>query len=408
MKKTLVFLLIVLMLIPVFSGCKCGKDKEEEAEAEASTSDTEPSSIVVNTSETEPVTDETEPIVEPVVEPLTVGTTTSRVNFRIGPGTDFRSFGVLDPGTEVGVEELVNGWYRVIFDGKEGYIAADYIRMPGDPEPETEPPATAAPEAPYDPNNGVLTDSGRFQNIESLPNNSIPYGCDWENKDETGLPNGVHYYEALYSQYGGVYRIQTQEKLIYLTFDEGYELGYTPAILDTLKERNVKAVFFITKQFFDSSPDLIQRMIDEGHIVGNHTCRHPSGGYPRYVDANGLQSFVDDISQLHQMVYDRFGYSMRLFRFPEGESSERLMAQLVNFGYASVFWSYAHLDYDTGNQPDPAVTLDRCLSHMAPGAIYLLHAVSSSNTAALGQFIDQARAQGYDFAQIPVSEVLLH
>ena len=409
MKKILIFLLAIILLLPVFSGCKCGKDKEDETEA---VSKTENTVYVVPSAEpvpsTEQKTSEAEPVIEPVPPETEAAVTTTRVNFRTGPGTDFDSYGVLDPGTVIGVADLDDEWCHVFYDGKEGYIARSYVRMPGDPEPETAPQETAAPEQPYDPNNGVLTDTGRFQNIESLPNNSIPYGCDWENKDETGLPNGVHYYEALYSQYGGVYRIQTQEKLIYLTFDEGYELGYTPSILDTLKERNVKAVFFITKQFFDSSPDLVQRMIDEGHIVGNHTCRHPSGGYPKYVDANGLQSFIDDISQLHKLVYDRFGYSMRLFRFPEGESSERLMSQLVNFGYASVFWSYAHLDYDTGNQPDPAVTLDRCLSHMAPGAIYLLHAVSSSNTEALGAFIDQARAQGYDFAQIPVSEVLLH
>ena len=405
MKKTIVFVLIAGILLSMVCGCSCSKKKEEETQAET---EKESTSFIV-TAEEMPVTEtETETEPETSVPSTETGTTTSRVNFRTGPGTDYDSYGVLDPGTQVGVAEKTEGWYHVYHDGKEGYISAEYVRMPGDPEPETTAAPEVPPAAPYDPNNGVLTDSGRFQNVEGLPNNSIPYGCDWESKDETGLPNGVHYYESLYSQYGGVYRINTAQKLIYLTFDEGYELGYTPAILDTLKEKNVKAVFFITKQFFDSSQDLIQRMIDEGHIIGNHTCRHPSGGYPKYVDANGLQSFIEDISTLHKLVYDRFGYSMRLFRFPEGESSERLMAQLVNFGYASVFWSYAHRDYVTDDQPDPAVTLDRCVSHMAPGALYLLHAVSSSNTAALGAFIDQARAQGYEFGLVPVEEVLLH
>ncbi|MBQ6550533.1 MAG: polysaccharide deacetylase family protein [Lachnospiraceae bacterium] len=400
MKKVLVLMMAAVILLPVFSGCKCGKDKETETESTPESTESE------TPSETETEPPETETKTEPpetTSEVRETGTTTSRVNFRTGPGTEYESYGVLESGVEVEVLGEENGWCRVFYDGREGCISREYLRLPGDPEPQT-----AGPEVPYDPNGGVLADSGRFPDVQSLSNNSIPYGCDWESKDETGLPNGVHYYESLYGQYGGVYRIKTGEKLIYLTFDEGYELGYTPLILDTLKEKNVKAVFFITKQFYDNSPDLIQRMIDEGHIVGNHTCRHPSGGYPKYVDENGMDSFIEDISTLHKLVYDSFGYSMRLFRFPEGESSERLMAQLVNFGYAPVFWSYAHRDYVTDDQPEISVTLDRCLSHMAPGSIYLLHAVSSSNTAALGEFIDQARAQGYDFAQIPVDDVMLH
>ncbi len=281
-------------------------------------------------------------------------------------------------------------------------------------EPETTEPETTAPEttsapepstAAPDLSGGLLADSGLFPNVEALPNKSVPYGNDWDNKDAVGLPAGVHYYEALYGKYYPVYYIKTDQKLLYLTMDEGYEAGYTPRILDILKEKNVKAVFFLTKQFVDSDPELVERMIAEGHIIGNHTCRHPSGGYPRYVDANGLQSFVDDVSTLHKIVYDRFGYTMRLFRFPEGEASEQLMAKLNNLGYTSVFWSYAHKDYDRANQPEVSVTLNRCLTHMAPGAVYLLHAVSSSNTDALADFIDGARAQGYEFGIFPVDEV---
>ena len=96
---------------------------------------------------------------------------------------------------------------------------------------------------------------------------------------------------------------------------------------------------------------------------------------------------------------------MRLFRFPEGESSERLMAVLDNYGYTSVFWSYAHRDYVLDDQPAKEVTLERCLGHMAPGAVYLLHAVSESNTNALAEFIDGARAAGFEFGEFPVEEV---
>ena len=196
--------------------------------------------------------------------------------------------------------------------------------------------------------------------------------------------------------------------VLYLTFDEGYEYGYTPIILDVLKAKNVKAVFFLTKQFYDSNPELIQRMIDEGHILGNHTCLHPDGGYPNYVNTYGLQAFIEDFTTLHKLIYDRFGYTMKLFRFPEGEASDMTMAALANYGYTSVFWSYAHRDYVVTDQPPVQETLNRCLSHMGSGCVYLLHAVSESNTNALASFIDQARAAGYEFGVFPVEEVAVY
>ena len=280
------------------------------------------------------------------------------------------------------------------------YETSGTTEMPSD---STVPSGPAETSAPYtDPDHGILKDLGIWPDAGSLPNDSIPYGNDWEDRDQYGIANGIHWYEAKFQKYGAVYRINTTEKIIYLTMDEGYEAGYTPVILDILKEKNVKAVFFITKQFYDSDPDLIRRMIDEGHTLGNHTCAHPSGGYPKYVDSHGLQSFVDDISRLHKLIYDSFGYKMKLFRFPEGESSERLMAVLQNYGYTPVFWSYAHRDFVLDDQPDVQVTLKRCLDHMGSGAVYLLHAVSSSNTAALSDFIDGARAAGWEFGTFPV------
>ena len=296
-------------------------------------------------------------------------------------------------------------------ESTEETIPESSTELPTEPEtvPPTEVQTEPATQAPTPPSqgagNGILTDNGKYPDWESYSNKSIPYGNDWDDKDETGLPQGVHYYEALYGKTEPVYRIKTDQKLLYLTMDEGYEAGYTPTILDILKEKNVKAVFFITKQFFDSDPELVERMIREGHIIGNHTCRHPSGGYPRYADEHGFDTFTEDVQTLHKLVYDRFGYTMKLFRFPEGEFSEKMLAKLRNWGYNSVFWSYAHYDYNRDNQPEVSVTLNRCLSHMAPGAVYLLHAVSSSNTAALADFIDGARAAGYEFGVFPADEV---
>ncbi len=250
-----------------------------------------------------------------------------------------------------------------------------------------------------DPLDGVLVDSGKWD-AASLPNNSIAFGCDAE-RDAIGRHTGLYYYETLYGKYGQYYYVHTDEKVVYLTMDEGYEAGFTPQILDTLKEKNVKAVFFITNQFLNEKPEYVRRMIDEGHIVGNHTCRHPSGGYPKYVDAHGLESFTEDLSRLHKAVYDQFGYTMKLFRFPEGESSEMTLAQVENLGYTSVFWSFTQYDFDTENQPDPVKTLAEDIDEAAPGVIFLLHACSSTNTQILGDFIDGVRARGYEFGVFP-------
>ena len=182
---------------------------------------------------------------------------------------------------------------------------------------------------------GNLVDNGLFD-LSGLPNKSIPYGCNWDEKDAAGLPNGVHYYENLYGKYYPVYYIPTNQKTLYLTMDEGYEAGFTPKILDILKEKNVHAVFFITKQFFDSNPELIQRMIDEGHTIGNHTCLHPSGGFPRYVDEHGLESFTNDVQTLHKLVYDRFGNKVA------DTATEAMCGQVIY--PAAVLSKTAHVD----------------------------------------------------------------
>ncbi|MCD7886964.1 MAG: polysaccharide deacetylase family protein [Clostridiales bacterium] len=239
-----------------------------------------------------------------------------------------------------------------------------------------------------------------FDALSALSNESLSYGFSNSNRDELNRPDGIYYYDNYYSQYNGYTHIDTEEKIIYLTMDEGYENGCTPDILDTLKEKDVTAVFFITKQFYDEQPDLVQRMIDEGHIVGNHTCAHPSGGMPQL----GAEAEYEDIKTLNDLVYDTFGYQMKLFRFPEGVASEQAVALLDQMGYKSVFWSFAYKDYDTSNQMDPDEALSACLEYLHPGAIYLLHAVSTTNAEILGDFIDGARAQGYEFGVFPVED----
>lgn len=181
-------------------------------------------------------------------------------------------------------------------------------------------------------------------------------------------------------------------KKVYLTFDEGYENGYTAQILDVLKEKDVKAVFFITMQYAKDEPELVQRMIDEGHVVGNHSVRHKS------MPTLSVDEMTQEVLGLHEYILQNFGYQMTLFRPPMGEYSEQSLSVLQNLGYKSVMWSFAHYDYDPEKQPEHQAAHDKILAAAHGGAIYLLHAVSKTNTEILGDVIDAFRAEGYELA----------
>lgn len=229
--------------------------------------------------------------------------------------------------------------------------------------------------------------------ISSLSNESINWSFGGST-DESGRPDVVTAAQEKYKNYN-VDFIKANDKKIYLTFDEGYENGYTPQILDTLKAKNIKATFFITMGYAKSQPELVQRMIDEGHVVGNHSTSHPEKGMPSL----SLAQQKADIEELHNYVKDKFGYEMYLFRYPAGIYSEQSLALMSSLGYKSVFWSFAHADWDPNNQPDEAQSLEKLTNKLHPGAIYLLHAVSKTNTNILSQFIDNAQRNGYEFAE---------
>lgn len=182
------------------------------------------------------------------------------------------------------------------------------------------------------------------------------------------------------------------EKKICLTFDEGYENGYTPQILDTLKEKGVKAIFFVTYDFASQNPDLVKRMIDEGHIVGNHSYRHYT------MDEVSDDVAKEEVSYLHKYVKDKFGYTMSYFRFPKGEFSERSLQIVKDLGYKSVFWSFAYADWDPDNQTEENQAFTHICESTHPGAILLLHAVSKTNANILGKVIDDVKKQGYTFS----------
>ena len=198
---------------------------------------------------------------------------------------------------------------------------------------------------------------------------------------------------SLQETYGnlGAQFIMSDDKFICLTFDEGYENGFTPAILDTLKEKNVKAIFFVTYDFAKDNPELIERMIDEGHIIGNHSYRHYT------MDEVSLDEAKEEIEYLDKYMKEAFKYRMTLFRFPKGEFSESTLALADELGYKSVFWSFAYADWDVDNPADSAEAFEEITQHFHNGEIMLLHAVSKTNAEILGSVIDEAVSQGYRF-----------
>lgn len=187
---------------------------------------------------------------------------------------------------------------------------------------------------------------------------------------------------------------KSKEKVLYLTFDCGYENGYTSKILDTLKEKNVNAAFFCTLPQVKENPELIKRMIDEGHIVGNHSVTHPS-----FAEISTDQ-MITEVKVMEEYLQNNFDYNEPYFRFPKGEYNEVALNQLNKLGYTCVFWSLAYADWDLNNQKGKNYAYEKVISRLHSGAVILLHSVSPDNANALPEIIDEARRQGYKFVSL--------
>ena len=228
---------------------------------------------------------------------------------------------------------------------------------------------------------------------DTLRSALIGWGLGRE-RDSLDRPLDALNAQKQYGEYSSLFIDDSGDKTVYLTFDEGYENGYTSAILDTLKKAGVKAVFFVTYDYCVSAPDLVERMIAEGHTVGNHSYSHPS--FPQCSE----EEVKEEVMLLHDYVRENFGYEMTLFRFPKGEFSEKTLAQLDSLGYTSVFWSFAYVDWNADDQTDAREAFDTITSATHSGGIYLLHAVSKANADCLGDVIDYWKNNGYTVGDI--------
>lgn len=185
------------------------------------------------------------------------------------------------------------------------------------------------------------------------------------------------------------FALSQDENRIIITFDQGYENGYTEKILDTLKEKNVKAIFFLTGDYAKKEEALVKRMIAEGHVLGNHGMTHAS--LPTLSDKEA----EEEIMSLHNYVLNNYGYEMQYFRCPCGEYSEHALETVQKCGYKTVFWSFAYVDWKTDAQPEPSMGLEKLTASAHGGEILLLHSVSATNAQILGEVIDNFRAQGF-------------
>ena len=170
--------------------------------------------------------------------------------------------------------------------------------------------------------------------VAQVSNKKIGWGIKRNNNHEQ--PDVGSENKKVLEENNGICLGNNEKKYIYLTFDEGYEAGYTKQILDTLKSNNVTATFFLTAHYINTQPELVQKMIDEGHIVGNHTVNHKS--MPD-LDEEKIKS---EIMDLHTVIYEKFGYEMKYIRPPKGEFSERTLKISNSLGYKNVMWSFAY------------------------------------------------------------------
>lgn len=229
-------------------------------------------------------------------------------------------------------------------------------------------------------------------NSQGLSNKKIGWGI--KRNDNHEQPDLGKSNKEILENNKGIAMGNSTDKYIYLTFDEGYEAGYTPKILETLKENNVTATFFITAHYLNTQPDLIKQMIDEGHIVGNHTVNHKS--MPTLTE----EKINLEVMDLHKSIYEKFQYEMNYIRPPMGEFSEKSLSVTNSLGYKTVMWSFAYEDWNEDKQPDETQAKKKILDNVHNGEIMLLHGNSKTNTNILGDIIKEIKNMGYEFKSL--------
>ncbi|HIV25098.1 MAG TPA: polysaccharide deacetylase family protein [Candidatus Scatomonas pullistercoris] len=213
---------------------------------------------------------------------------------------------------------------------------------------------------------------------------------------EEGQPPAANASFEELRRYNAWYAQDTREKVIYLTFDAGYENGCTPAILDALKKHQAPAAFFVVGNYISSCPDLVQRMVEEGHIVGNHTYSHPDMS-----QISTREAFEKELSGVEQLYEELTGEPMKkYYRPPQGKYSTANLEMARDMGYTTFFWSLAYVDWYQDDQPTKEEAFEKLLGRIHPGAIVLLHSTSSTNAEILDELLTRWEEMGYSFRSL--------
>lgn len=221
------------------------------------------------------------------------------------------------------------------------------------------------------------------------PSGTLNWGLGFHVDGEA--PTGTNTKEEL-KQYDAYYREDTQEKVIYLTFDAGFENGNTEPILDALKKHEISATFFLVGNYLDTAPELVERMLNENHEVGNHSYNHPD------MTTKNLEEFTQEINQMSNHFKELTGEEISFYyRPPQGKYSESNLIWAQELGYKTVFWSLAYVDWYENDQPSHEEAIEKLTSRIHPGAIVLLHNTSKTNGEILDQLIQKWKEMGYSF-----------
>lgn len=231
-----------------------------------------------------------------------------------------------------------------------------------------------------------------YTSSQEISNKKIGWGI--KRNDNHEQPDLGKNNKQVLEKNNGIAIGNSNDKYIYLTFDEGYEAGYTTKILETLKENNVKATFFITAHYLNTQPELVKQMIDEGHIIGNHTVNHKS--MPDLTE----EKIKKEVMDLHTAIYEKFQYEMKYIRPPMGEFSEKTLNVTNSLGYKTVMWSFAYEDWNEDKQPEETSAKQKILDNVHNGEIMLLHGNSKTNTNVLGDIIKEIKNIGYEFKSL--------
>lgn len=221
----------------------------------------------------------------------------------------------------------------------------------------------------------------------------VNWGLSFRGEGEAPAGNATAEYLA---QYNALYRQETGEKVLYLTFDAGFENGNTAPILDALKKHGVKATFFLVGNFLETEPDLVKRMVAEGHTVGNHTYSHP--------DMSGIateEAFREELEKNEALYREITGEEMaKLYRPPQGKYCQSNLRMAQKLGYHTVFWSLAYVDWYQDDQPTKEEAFAKLLPRIHPGAVVLLHSTSQTNGEILDELLSEWEAMGYTFGDL--------